>query len=70
MTTLFANLYAVLRALFLGGFFAGGAQLPAVEIADSSDSTAAAPPAAPTAAEDEKAPAAGPFGQSRLYVGF
>lgn len=70
MTTLFANLYAVLRALFFGGFVAGGAQLPAVDVADASDSTAAAPPAVPAAPEDEKAPVAGPLGQSRLYVGF
>jgi hypothetical protein len=62
----FFKLYAALQGLMFSGFLAGHSLPPA-----AADASVAAPPSAtPTAAEDEKAPAAGPFGQSRLYVGF
>lgn len=66
MTALFSTLYVALRTLIFSGLFAGYSP-PAAQ----ADASVAAPPsAAPDAADDDKAPGAGPFGQSRLYVGF
>ena len=67
MTTLFA----ALRALLFSGFAALGfaPALSATEGDVAGASVTAPPPAAP-AADDDKGPGAGPFGQSRLYVGF
>lgn len=65
------TLLAALRALLFSGFAAlGFAPALSAPDGDGADASVAAPPPTAPAADDDKAPSAGPFGQSRLYVGF